>query len=75
MPGNRDLLAQQGMVEGFAFAFLVGFNHGFASVGSEFDGTAFADLEMPRPNLLAVDEGDGKAVGKPGAEFFHEVEG
>lgn len=62
-------------MEGFAFTFLVGFDKGFASFGGKFDSTALAHGEVAGLNLLAVDEGDGEAVSKPGAEFFHEVEG
>jgi hypothetical protein len=73
--GNAQVLVQQRMVEALLFAFLVGFDDKFAPGVGEFHGSAFAHGEMVGLNLLSVDECDGEAVSKPGAEFFHEVEG
>ncbi len=63
------------MRQDFFFSFLVSFDDGFPGVGGQFHGAAFAELEIVWGELLPVDERDGEAVGQPGAEFFHEVEG
>ena len=41
----------------------------------EKNGPRFFDFEVFGGDLFPVDEGEAKAVGEVGTEFFHEVEG
>ena len=71
---EADFLLEQGMVQFSLFAFLPSLDDFSSAFVGELDGAAFAFIKMFGLDLLAVDEGDGEAVGEPGAEFFHEVE-
>ena len=71
---EAQILIQQRMVQGFLFALLVGGDDAFAPGVGEFDRAAFAQLEIIRADLLAVDERDRQAVGEPRAKLFHQVQ-
>ena len=74
MARNGDLLLKHRMLEGFPFSLLIGFDDGLPTVRCEFDGTSFADDEIPRPDLLAIDKRNDEPIREPGTKFFHEIE-
>jgi len=69
-----DFLVDEWVVEGVLFPFLPGGEDFLAAVGFQENGSAGLDLEVVGADLLSVDEGEGEAVCKEGAEFLHEIE-
>lgn len=65
---------QEGVGDFGLFAFLPVGEDGFAGVFAEIDSAVFAGFEVFFGDLLAIEEGEGGAVGEDGAKFFHEVE-
>ena len=59
-----DAFFEQGVGEGFLFAFLVGDQHGFAGVAFELDGAAFALARENRLPIIVFSMADKGAVEK-----------
>lgn len=74
VPRDHDLLIDDRVLECLSFAFLVGLDDGFASIGGQLDRAAFANGKIVRLDLLAVDESDRQTVCKPWTELLHEIE-
>ena len=70
---DGDGFGQQGVGEGFLFAFLIGNQDGLSGVTFEEYGAAFSLAEVSTRNLLPIDERESEPVGKK-AEFFHQAE-
>ena len=71
----RDLLAQEGVLDGLLPALLPGGQKGAAPLVGQEDGAALLALAVFGGQLLLVDAAQYKAVGADRAQLFHQVEG
>ena len=72
---DGDGLAEEGVGDLVALAFLVGLEDGAPGVVGKADAAGGIGGEVGGADLGAVDESEGETVGQAGAEFLHEVEG
>ena len=72
---DRGFFVEEGVGDFVLLAFLPGGEDFFAGRVFEEDRAVFFEIEILEGDLLAVEEGEGGAVCKEGAEFFHQVEG
>jgi len=71
---DGEFFPEKGVLDFFLFSFLPGGEDFLASVVGEEHGAVFNCAKMFRLDLLAVHQGERKAVGEGDAKFFHEVE-
>jgi hypothetical protein len=68
-------MLQKRMHNFFALALLIRREHRAAGGFVHLDSAAVAGSEAGRLHLLAIDEGEGDAVGDERTKLFHEIEG